>query len=194
MNGSVLAMWPTVIYQRDLDDTAALNTALQDEILRREENDASKSFGVVGGRKSSPDLLTWNTPHTLRLGKHIAAACVTLLDLPADRPTPRMRAHAWAVVYRAGGSHELHGHHDAAVSGVYYVAASDDPADGGAIEIYDPRSTLQAREPQTPPGSVHIRPRPGLLIAFPAWALHRVLPVTSSSLRICVAFNVAFGQ
>ena len=194
MSGNLVTMWPTTIYQHDLADIHQFNTALQDQILDREATDASKSFGVVGGRKSSPDLLTWQTADTQRLTEHIIDACTTMLGLTDNEPLPPMSAHAWAVVYRPGGSHELHGHHDAAFSGVYYVAASSDPAGGGAIEIYDPRMALHARHPHRPPQALRIQPRPGLLIAFPAWALHRVLPVTSTELRICIAFNVAFKK
>jgi len=194
--GSVLDVWPTTFYRRQLDDVDELNVQLQQDILEREETDKSRSLGVVGGRKSSPDLLRWETPQTNRLAGFIAEAIDALstsLSGQAAATPSDFAAQAWAVVYRPGGYHTLHAHHDSAWSGVYYVAASADETSGGAIDLFDPRSAMLARHDDHGPTSLRIQPAPGLLIAFPSWLLHRVAPVSGSELRICIAFNVSFG-
>ncbi len=191
MSAPVIHMWPTTIYQKQIDDPNTVD-ALHHAILEHEHGDTSRSLGVVNARKSSPDLLRWQLPAATRLAGYISDAVDAVAENPAALSAPRS-AHAWAVVYRPGGSHELHAHHDSAWSGVFYIATSPEPARGGAIELFDPRTTLLARTAGPAPVT-RIQPRPGLMILFPSWLLHRVTPVHGVDLRICVAFNVAFGK
>lgn len=194
--GAPVTLWPTVIYQRHHEDVAALNNALRRQILDREPTDKSRSLGVVGARKSSPDLLRWATPETDSLLRWIGAAVDALTtrvtDAAAPDPSSTLRAHAWAVVYRSGGFHTIHAHHDAAWSGVYYVHTDNVEDPGGELELFDPRSIMLARHAEQEPTPLTVDPAPGLLVAFPSWLLHRVTPVHRAGLRICVAFNVSF--
>ncbi|MFJ2087536.1 TIGR02466 family protein [Micromonospora chokoriensis] len=200
--GTVLDLWPTVILTRQVADAAGINADLQRDILAREAGDRSRSLGVVGGRKSGPDLLRWGTQATNRISalvgevvEEVTAATAGHSSALGDPvPTPEsFTAHAWAVVYRQGGYHTLHAHHDSAWSGVYYVAADPSPAGGGAIHLYDPRSALLARQGDLPNTAIaRIQPEPGTLLAFPSWLLHSVTPVARPDLRISVAFNISF--
>lgn len=192
MSGGVLPMWPTTIYQQTLPGHASMNEKLRAAILVHEAADQSRSLGVVKARKSSPDLLRWNTLETAWLTEAISDAIDAVSDQTAHASPPRT-AHAWAVVYQPGGSHEIHGHHDSAWSGVYYVNADPDPAAGGTIDLFDPRATMLARHAGAGSASVRIHPYPGLMLVFPSWLLHSVAPVTGDQLRICIAFNVKFG-
>jgi len=190
--GTVVSNWHTDLYQRRID-APDFNDRLRDTILEREGRDKSLSLGVVGGRKSSPDLLRWGTDETNEMARYIGEAVDAIA--PAEvHASDRLTAHAWAVVYQTGGSHELHAHHDSAWSGVYYLSATPDPAYGGAIELFDPRTAMLARHAATEPAVVSIQPKPGLLICFPSWLLHRVTPVIGDQLRICIAFNIGFER
>lgn len=200
--GSVLDIWPTAIYQRNLDGVDDLNARLRQEILEREARDKSRSLGVVGGRKSSPDLLRWQTLETQQFAGFIAEAIDELSTSIAEHaaavgeqiaPPADFTAQAWAVVYQPGGYHTIHAHHDSAWSGVYYVTADPDERSGGAIEFYDPRSTMLARHAEREPTVLRIQPAPGLIIAFPSWLLHSVAPVAGHGQRICIAFNISFS-
>ncbi|MEU7822993.1 TIGR02466 family protein [Catellatospora sp. NPDC049133] len=192
MRGSVLENWATEVYVDHVAD-GDLTDGLAAAILEREKHDNARSLGIVHGRKSAADLLRWGTPHTDALTARISAMIETVAAEPARR-AESLEAHAWAVVYRPGGSHELHSHHDCAWSGVFYVQASAEPEHGGAIELFDSRQAMLARHAQTEDPVLRIQPRPGLLIAFPSWVQHRVTPVSGGELRICVAFNVSFQQ
>jgi uncharacterized protein (TIGR02466 family) len=194
-DGGIVELWATTLYQRQLTDVEDINARLRDEILTREKTDRSRSLGVVNARKSSPDLLRWGLPETDALAGWIGEAVdeLTRSVLGADPPDISLTAHAWAVVYRPGGYHTLHGHRDSAWSGVYYVQANAHQAAGGAIDLLDPRIALLARHPIWQEPTVQVQPRSGLLLAFPSWLQHSVTAVEGSAPRICIGFNVGLG-
>jgi uncharacterized protein (TIGR02466 family) len=194
VSGNVVPLWPTVIYRRQLENVDAVNDQLRRDIREHQLTDRSQSLGVRRARKSSPDLLRWDTAETKTLSEHIFTA-IEALSAGIDQRLPtsvETYAHAWAVVYQPGGSHSIHAHHDSAWSGVYYVQADPDHQSGGAIDLFDPRTAMRARHAETEATSLRVQPTPGLLLAFPSWLLHRVTPVTGSAQRICIAFNVSF--
>lgn len=107
---------------------------------------------------------------------------------PTAGPNTTLTVAGWAVHYGQGGFHEVHAHHDSAVSGVYYLQTSARAS--GALELFDPRparlatASCDAAEPRT------VHPHAGLLIAFPSWLRHAVAPHTDGTPRLCIAFNV----
>lgn len=177
-------LWPTRIYQRTTP-TGPDTDALAEEILTREHADTSRSLGVAAARKSAPDILTWQLPAITSLNAWIREAALALTGAGPQTP---LRASAWAVHYRTGGFHEVHAHHDSAVSGVYYLRTAPEPT--GALELADPRPARWATEPAGHGGIHEVTPHPGLLIAFPSWLRHGVAPHHSDTARLCIAFNV----
>jgi len=100
------------------------------------------------------------------------------------------------VVYRSGGSLRPHTHHDSAWSGVYYVEAGDPStsvSDAGYLQLLDPRPAAIAR--QATSGPWRVQPVPGRMVAFPGWLPHSVQATAGGdSLRICIAWNVAYDK
>ena len=101
---------------------------------------------------------------------------------------------AWGTITRViDDGEDTHFHPTAWLSGVYYcqlpqeIAAGDGAGDqGGWIELGRPPNHIRhGFEPvlQT------IRPRPGLLVLFPSYFYHRVLPFTATAERMSVAFD-----
>lgn len=187
VRGATQQMWPTRIYQRTTPTGPDTDTLAQ-QILDREQADTSLSLGVEGARKSAPDILTWDLPAITALNDWIRDAALAVTDAGPDTP---LTVLGWAVHYRQGGFHEVHAHHDSAVSGVYYLQTAASAS--GALELFDPRPARLATMPRdaSEPRTVH--PYPGLLIAFPSWLRHAVAPHTADTPRLCIAFNVTAG-
>jgi hypothetical protein len=185
--GAVQHLWATRVYQR-ATPTGPDTDTLAEEILTREPADTSRSLGVTNARKSAPDLLTWPLPAVTAINSWIREAALAVTDAA---PGTRLTATAWAVHYRIGGFHELHAHHDSAVSGVYYLRTAAEPT--GALELLDPRPAHLATAPSSATTPYAVYPYPGLLIAFPSWLRHGVAPHQAEGSRLCIAFNITLG-
>ncbi|MET7487668.1 putative 2OG-Fe(II) oxygenase [Streptomyces sp. NPDC005538] len=184
VRGAPQQLWPTRIYQRTTPPGPDTGTLVQ-QILTREPADPSVSLGVENARKSAPDVLSWDLPAVAALNGWIRDAALAVTDAGPGTP---LTLSGWAVHYRHGGFHEVHAHHDSAVSGVYYLHT--DARTSGALELFDPRPARLATTPPDDNVLQQVQPHPGLLIAFPSWLRHAVAPHTAESPRLCIAFNV----
>ncbi|GAA4626828.1 hypothetical protein GCM10023196_036670 [Actinoallomurus vinaceus] len=195
-----MTLWPTPVYEADLNGLGAgqMNPQLRDLILQAEAK-ANHTFGVISAAKTATDLLTWQHPAVdwlkARIRDAIDAMNRDVLEHVADLNTHPVKAEAWAVVYRAGGSHREHTHHDSVYSGVYYVQTGGvGEQGGGRLQLLDPRPAAIARSASS--GVTTIRPRPGMMVAFPSWLPHSVqatLP-TETAPRICIAWNAGYPE
>jgi uncharacterized protein (TIGR02466 family) len=195
-----LMAWGTPVYLADFDGASRWNPELREMILAAEQTDPDAAlFGGINAIKSSQNILTWDHPAIEWVRARITEAVMALtraeLGEAAREVTSGIQAEAWAVVYRSGGSLRPHIHHDSAWSGVYYVEAGEPggSSDAGYLQLLDPRPAAIARQAS---GGVHrIRPVPGRMAAFPGWLPHSVqATATSDSLRICIAWNVAYDK
>ncbi|MEV8038635.1 putative 2OG-Fe(II) oxygenase [Streptomyces sp. NPDC086182] len=183
VRGATQQLWPTRIYQRTTPTGPDTDTLAQ-QILDRERADSSLSLGVENARKSAPDILTWNLPAIAALNAWIREAALAVTGAGPDTP---LTIVGWAVHYGQGGFHEVHAHHDSAVSGVYYLQSAARAS--GALELFDPRPARLATTPHGASEPCTVQPHPGLLIAFPSWLRHAVAPHTAAIPRLCIAFN-----
>tara|TARA_R100000322_G_scaffold74457_2_gene46697 strand:+ start:11 stop:592 length:582 start_codon:yes stop_codon:yes gene_type:complete len=100
----------------------------------------------------------------------------------------------WANINYQGGYNKAHIHPNATYSGVYYVKSLPN---SGNLVCNDPRPGIQTHMPVrvkgTPPKhlwrEVHLEPKEGRIIMFPAWLWHCVEPNQSNDIRISVSFN-----
>lgn len=195
-----LLAWGTPVFQADFDGAAQFNPQLRQMILDAEQTDPDAAlFGGINAIKSSQNLLTWDHPAIAWIRARINDAVTALSgaelgEAAREVVTCRIQAEAWAVVYRSGGSLRPHTHHDSAWSGVYYVeAGNQDSGDSGYLQLLDPRPAAIAC--QASAGVQRIRPMPGRMVAFPGWLPHSVqATATGDSLRICIAWNVAYDR
>ncbi|MFD5856067.1 putative 2OG-Fe(II) oxygenase [Streptomyces chartreusis] len=203
--------WPTGFYQADLtamegpglgsETVKEMNGQLRTLILEAAARQPEYRFGVIGGQKSSLDILRWEHPAVDWLRGRILAAIRDLtLDALSDKEElaakvfekSEIRAEGWAVVYRQGGSHRQHTHHDSAFSGTYYIETGGVGPGGGHLQLLDPRPAAVAR--QASPGVCAVQPTPGLLVGFPSWLPHSVqATLHNGGTRICIAWNAAFN-
>ena len=114
------------------------------------------------------------------------------------------RIDAWANVNRLGASNVRHMHPGGIWSGSFYV--DDGGIDGGeqlggAIEFCDPRGPLPLMAAPTVKLAIagctsaglseRIFPKAGMLLMFPSWLEHGVMPYSGTGTRISIAFNLS---
>lgn len=185
------------------DESAALNAALRDAILAHEGTHRGATLTNFGGWHSEPGTLGF-----------CGAAGTRLIDwmrAMTDEATRRLHAEfgqappplewtlsAWANVNRRGDFNQVHTHPRATWSGVYYVdhgeadaAAELGPDAGTALHLYDPNpARTNVFFPELSAADVQFKPHPGLMILFPSYLPHAVLPHQGARPRISIAFNV----
>ena len=132
------------------------------------------------------------------------AAALFLERHGMDRATARSKAFShnfllWASVHTGDSIHEPHNTDDSLIGGVYYVTV---PQHSGELALFDPRGKSPVKgggadELPAPPfhRTVGIRPREGLMVLFPGWLVHQVLPSTGLDVkkqryRISISLNL----
>lgn len=207
VRGAKVAMsgrFATPVAEVVLPEAAALNEALREAILAREEKNPSARHSNLGGWQSSWDLERWGGDAARRLLRFVRSLASRLTRDRAGKPVAvAWRTNAWANVNRAGNGNEFHTHPGAFWSATYYVddgGAGADPSLGGEFEIQDPRGvapamlapnlTFDFQGGAAVGASELIAPRAGLLLMFPSWLSHAVRPYRGEGTRISVAVNL----
>jgi tetratricopeptide (TPR) repeat protein len=101
---------------------------------------------------------------------------------------------SWGTRLYAMAEQEPHFHQHAWVSGVYYarvpevVRSGAERNDDGHIEF---SRTLQYSSRPVMTEAAVLQPEAGLLVLFPSFLYHRVLPFESPNIRVSIAFNAA---
>jgi len=125
------------------------------------------------------------------------AAYVKDLDDDPGHPFVASRPAAWDLVAWGTVMREIavgessHIHPPAWLSGVYYAhvpdgVGADDPEQAGWIEFCRPPVHIRHR---FEPAVTRIRPQEGLLVLFPSYFYHRILPFKAADFRMSVAFD-----
>jgi uncharacterized protein (TIGR02466 family) len=182
-----------------IPNAEATNAGLRRLILERERRSAGLRISNAGGWHSEETLLDWPEPEVATLRGWIDSAVQRISRLPV-RQNPEAvrlayRAAAWANVNRSGNYNTPHVHAGIHWAVVYYVAVGEaEPGypQNGQLELRDPRpAAVYGRLPGFMFGrAITIDPKPGLMVAFPAWLEHWVHPFHGSGERISIAANV----
>jgi uncharacterized protein (TIGR02466 family) len=179
-------------------DSAGLNQQLRDAVLLHERTSPGAALTNVGGWHSETGTLEFCGQAGKELVRRIMAmteAATTRLFAEYDAPVEPLdwTLSAWANVNRRGDFNKMHTHPGATWSGVYYVDSGDtDPAaEGTAIHLTDPCPTRSSSFfPALTATNIVFSPTPALMILFPSYLPHAVLPHTGDRPRISIAFNV----
>lgn len=195
VNNTVIA-FPTPIHQTCYENMEQFNGELSERILAMQEKSPSESYSNLGGWQGDAQLLDkLGEPYSSRLKNMIAENIQMVLNVLLEeyekRPIPAAVV-AWANVNQRGDSNQSHIHPGAQWSGVYYVSTEIEA--GGELVFTDPRSAaLMSVHPLNPFNTAHaytIRPVPGMIVVFPSFLYHAVLPYKGNSPRVSIAFNV----
>jgi uncharacterized protein (TIGR02466 family) len=187
---------------REFEGSDALNRKLGQLMLRLETetiNIASRTTNI-GGLHSETNLFSRTEPELVALRglvqqavddyvpKFVAANC-----LAAPSTGMKMRLWSWGINMRAGDINFQHVRPDSKISGVYFVSVPSRPpgsaAEEGAIMFIDPRPRAQMNGVPNQTTEITIVPQPGMLIIFPSYYEHAVIPFPSLGVRVCIAFN-----
>lgn len=100
---------------------------------------------------------------------------------------------SWCVITGPGGFEGWHTHPEGWMSGVYYADVPEGVTGGrgeaGCLALGLPEG-LAGSEAAARFGTELVRPRPGLLVLFPAHGYHRTFAHGSERRRICISFDV----
>ena len=202
---TVALLFGTPIVIEEPADAPALNAALSTTILAREKSHPGTQHSNLGGWQSDWEMDRWGGAAAIKLlaiGRNTANRITT--DRQGKPVSIVWKANMWANINRSGHGNEFHSHPGSFWAAVYYVddgGISADASLGGELEIMDPRAPGVAMyAPQLAfnvPGGLSVganevvRPKPGLMVMFPAWLLHQVRPYKGSAERISIACNLS---
>lgn len=179
-------------------DSEALNRELKQKILahERESPQSGQNKSNVGGWHSEVGQLQFcGAAGKSLIERATAMANEATRRVLAGRDAPPFgwTLEAWANVNRAGDFNRSHIHGMSTWSGTYYVDDGDPPADaafGTALELTDPCAQRASTFfPAVLPPGIFIRPQPGLMVMFPSYLPHMVMPHRGKRPRISIAFN-----
>ena len=183
--------FPTIIYLKDIPNTAQLNQYLEQKIIQWSQQDKGEKKTNAGGWHSSTDMNKKEEYNPL------TRELFNIQDEIYQKENLSMKpvlGNMWANVNYPKCYNRPHIHPNSLFSGVYWVTA---PKNSGNLMIYDPRPGIQMAMPNRKEGKlppelwreVHYEPRAGTCIMFPSWLWHEVKPNKSNQTRISVSFN-----
>lgn len=195
---SLMSTFDTPVMMRTWSGVETFNQTLRAIALEHESNDSGVNRSNAGGWHSRHDLAEWDGEEIDELTTRMRDSVIEITAAKnhvAKTDVVVTKLRAWANVSRRGNFNKTHNHPNYDWSGVYYVTTGEpDPSipDNGTIEFLDPRggavgmlTTLGQEFGQ----KMRIKPHDGLMILFPSWLLHTVLPYEGPGERISIAFN-----
>ena len=185
------------------DSIEAFNAALAEELLAHP--------GLRYERYGTASELTWridapatgHSPLVNALLDRIAATLSAHIERVAAIEAPWVAARpatavlrSWCVITESQGFESWHVHQFGWLSGSYYVRVPDSIAkgsgNGGCIAFGLP-DDLAGEAGAVAFGTRVVRPRSGLMLAFPSHSYHRTFPHGLGEKRICFAFDLRPG-
>ncbi len=197
----IQSLFPTPLLTFEVEEADQLNRELLAEIDKRRLSEPGESKSNRQGWHSAYDLFKRKEKAHARLAGIIREAveqATRKLAPNADLTKLRMECDGWINVNPTGAYNTPHDHPGNLWSGTYYVTtpdAGDASGASGRIEFIDSRSGLAdnlVRAPFTA-SKCGIRPKPGMLLLFPANLLHWVHPNAAAEDRVTIAFNARFN-
>jgi uncharacterized protein (TIGR02466 family) len=179
-------------------DGAELNASLSQSILEHEGKHGGVELTNFGGWHSETGKLDFCGEAGLKLIGHfheMAGEATRRLYAVFGRTPPQINwsFSAWANINRQGNFNQVHSHPGATWSGVYYVdhGEENEGAEGTALHLYDPNTArINLFFPDISAQDVLFKPVPGLMVVFPSYVPHAVLPHRGTRPRISIAFNL----
>lgn len=153
---------------------------------------------IATGRDANPKDSLWeyDRPHlnylkniiNLAVKKHVFSLISEAQQLNIE-PDYVM---AWANIKEPGESIEAHAHNDASLTATYYIRAKENSGDLVLLStenIIDDRGAF-IRNDKSELKHIHIEPKEGLLVFFPAYVIHEVQENKSNDLRISLSTDI----
>jgi tetratricopeptide (TPR) repeat protein len=181
-------------------DMADFNRELAQELASQHHDRAAPIDQTLrGGTQTVGDIFEQPLRCVQALKDRIAAAMQSYVDaLPTDTTHPFLRRRAggwrfsdsWSSRLAPRGFHIPHVHPHGWISAVYYVCVprvvDDQQARQGWLELGGPDIDVGLEDPVR----MHVQPKPGRLVLFPAMFWHGTTPFGDNEPRLTVAFDV----
>ncbi|WP_100642040.1 putative 2OG-Fe(II) oxygenase [Alteromonas facilis] len=170
-----------------------LNQQLKDQILTYQaEHPTIDPMANPGCWRGSSEFEGWDTLRSFIIDNvkaihrhyiNIGAPCAPLESFSTDK----FEMNYWANVNQPGSANAIHTHSKWHWSGVYYVQGTGT----GELALYSQAYLNQQVTHGLPFGqSFTIPAEDGLMVMFPSYLMHEVMPNLSDKARINIAFNV----
>jgi uncharacterized protein (TIGR02466 family) len=200
------AQFSTLLMVRQYSEVEDLNAGLGALVLRLEKDtrNVADETSNVGGYHSDSKLMNRSEPEIAVLREMISIALKEYMERflkdncfapPSDL---KIRMWGWAINMREGDANNQHVHPDAKISGVYYPVIPKDQGGGskslpgGSIIFCDPRPRAHMNRVANQITETVVEPVPGLMVLFPSYYEHAVIPFKGAGIRTCIAFNADF--
>jgi hypothetical protein len=138
----------------------------------------------LGGLQTQGNILKIDRKPVRQLGEAFA-------EMIAQLATPNvLQMVGWAVLGRPGDTslNTPHHHLPYHFSAVYYPKVPVLQAPEGNIVFFDPRETFAGGKP------VQLPPQEGMMVLFPSWLKHSVIPLhNATDDRISISLNAIIG-
>jgi uncharacterized protein (TIGR02466 family) len=184
-NIKILTLWPTVLMQSSFVDGVE---AMKKEIYRLTQIQGSVRKSNYGGWQSDVHLHENAIFEPLR--DHVSGVCARVFKVKGAR-----FHQMWACINKKHDQNLIHSHtNNYNLSGVYYLNV---PRDSGEIVFRDPRpgaNQAPNRLFKDDGDSEYLMPTEGLIILFPSYLEHFVLPNRSDNDRISMSFNLTLER
>ena len=121
------------------------------------------------------------------LKKFISSSVDEYLQGTIGQKMPYKIIQSWMTKTVKGEITTLHNHGMFDIAGVYYYKSN---SEDGNIKFINPNAGLAASQTFIKEYDVHVEPKEGLLILFPAWLNHMVEMNNTDSERMSLSFNI----
>ena len=179
---NVIPLFPTNVFTKQCNlDLEELRKKIYKFQLSNETSTHSNVGGYQGHGFDCPEL-----------NEVIASS------LPYDKNNPmkELIITSWVNINQKNDYNEMHSHDPytgTALSGTFYVST---PENCGDLRLHDPRFDILTAPDMKYYNNGNlwqmIQPKENMLVIFPAWLQHSVLPNKSDEDRISISFNIAF--
>ena len=180
-----------------------LNSQILGEALLLEQNSPSERMSNAGGWQSRKTTLRGEDPFSAARDMLIHATDLYARQHGVSPEVSNISASdfsVWVNINREGDYNRIHNHGGALWSGVYYVEVDlvHDAANySGYLTFRSPTlAPLTLNNLRGPdwtkalyPADYRIRPVPGLMIIFPSWLEHQVLPFSGIGRRVSLSWD-----
>jgi uncharacterized protein (TIGR02466 family) len=182
---TVKTLWPTVVMRSSFVDSLE---EMKGEIYRLAAASSGVKKSNYGGWQS--DVRLHESAVFAPLRNQVGAICSRVFQVKGARIH-----QMWACINKKHDQNLIHSHtNNYDLSGVYYLAV---PRDSGEIVFRDPRpgaNNAPNRLFKDDGDSEHFAPAGGLILMFPSYLEHFVLPNRSDGDRISMSFNLTLER
>jgi uncharacterized protein (TIGR02466 family) len=153
---------------------------------------------ISTGNDNDPKNSLWeyDRPHLNTLKNYIHSAVkkhvFSLISEAKELNIEPDYVMAWANIKEPGESIEAHAHNDASLTATYYIRAKENSGDLVLLStqnIVDSRGAFTHND-KSQLEHIHIQPKEGSLVFFPAYVVHEIQENKSNDLRISLSTDI----